>query len=128
MIEYVLNGPADNEELNALFGDAWPNHRWTDFGPILESSLIHVLAYESDKAVGFIRVSGCGSVRGFVFGPTVHPDVQRQGVGTALLNEASSAAKEQGVKTLHVEIAPGLRGFYSRAGFEPTAAAVRHLA
>ena len=128
MVRYVLNAPADNEQLNALFGDAWPNHKWTDFGPVLDSSLIHVTAYDSDKAVGFIRVSGCGTVRGFVFGPTVHPDLHRQGVGTALLNEASSAAQEHGVKTLHVEFAPRLREFYARSGFEHTAAGVRHLA
>ena len=127
MVRYVLNGPIDGGQLNALFDEAWPRHERTDLGSLLESSLLHVLAYRSDTLVGFVRVEGCGGVRGFVMGPTVHPDFRRQGIGTALLNEAAAAAQECGLKTLHVEFAPGLRGLYTRAGFRHTAAGVRRL-
>ena len=103
MVRYVVNAPADDEELNALFAAAWRNHQATDFGPVLEASLLYVLAYRSDALVGFIRVLQCGRTRGFVIGPTVHPDVQRQGVGTALLNEAASAAADRIFELLDIE-------------------------
>lgn len=127
MVRYVLNASEDDQSLNALFDEAWPAHRQTEFGPLLEASLLHVLAYRSDEVIGFVRVIGCGGDRGFVVGPTVRPDSQGQGVGTALLNEAASAAQEAGVKTLHVEFISQLRQFYSRSGFKHTAAGVRRL-
>ena len=127
MVRYAVNTPADDEVLNALFREAWPNHSWTEFGPLLEASLLHVLAFHDDTLVGFVRVIGCGGDRGFVVGPTVQPDSQHQGIGTALLNEAATAARESGVKTLHVEFASKLRQFYAAAGFSHTAAGVRRL-
>jgi len=127
MIRYVVNAPEDSEPLNALFDKAWPNHQSTEFGPILDASLLHVVAYESDAVVGFLRVIGCGGDRGFIVGPTVHPESQRRGVGTALLEEAATAAQERGVASLHVEFASELRSFYAKAGFRHTAAGVRRL-
>ena len=127
MVRYVLNGPVESEPLNELFDDAWPSHAQTDFGPLLDASLLYVLAYDSDTLVGFVRLVGCGAERGFVLGPTVHPSVQGQGVGLALLDQTASAAKEAGLKRLHVEFASGLRGFYARAGFRHAAAGVRRL-
>ena len=127
MVRYEVNGRVGDGPLNELFGEAWPNYTWTDFTPLIESSLVHVLAYGEDALVGFVRVAACGLDRGFVFGPTVRPEFQRQGVGTALLNQAASAAQDRGVKTLHVEFASQLRGFYARAGFRHTAAGIRRL-
>ena len=127
MIRYEVNGVIDEEQLNALFGDAWPRHRRTHFAPILDSSLLYVMAYSEERLVGFARVEGCGGVRGFVVGPTVHPDFHRQGIGTALLNEAAEAGQERGLRTLHVEFASELRPLYAAAGFQHTAAGVRRL-
>ena len=127
MVRYLVNAPVDDDALNDLFGEAWPDHRRLEFSPLVAASLLHVVAYDTDELVGFVRVVGCGGDRGFILGPTVRPTLQRQGVGTGLLNEAASAAQEAGVRTLHVEFASGLRAFYSRAGFTHTAAGVRRL-
>lgn len=127
MVRYVLNGPTDDEALNELFDDAWPNHQRLDFAPLLEASLVYVLAYDEDTLVGFIRVVACGTKRGFVLGPTVRTSAHRQGIGTALLNHAADAAKEAGVKSLHVDFASHLRPFYAGAGFKHTASGVRRL-
>ena len=126
-MRYVLNGPVEDEPLNALFDEAWPSHPPTDFSPLLEDSLLHVLAYEEDALVGFVRLVRCGIGGGFVLGPTVHPSVQGQGVGLALLDEVATAGKDIGLSKLHVEFASGLRSFYARAGFRHTAAGVRRL-
>jgi GNAT superfamily N-acetyltransferase len=126
-MRYVLNGPVENEPLNELFDEAWPKHPQTDFSPLLENSLLHVLAYDDDELAGFLRLVRCGADGGFVLGPTVHPNAQGQGVGLALLDQAASAAKDLGLRKLHVEFASGLRGFYARAGFRHTAAGVRRL-
>ena len=127
MVRYVVNGPVDEQELDLLFSAVWPNYTSKDLGDMLDVSLIHVLAYSDEALVGFLRVLECGRTRGFVIGPTVHPDAGGKGVGTALLNEASDAAKEKGLKQLHVEFPSEMRGFYGRAGFRHTAAGLRRL-
>ena len=126
-MRYLLNGPIEDGPLNSLFDDAWPNHPQTDFTSLAEDSLLHVLAYDDETLVGFVRLVQCGRNQGFVFGPTVHPSAQGQGVGLQLLDEVAAGAKELGLTRLHVEFASGLRGFYARAGFRHTAAGVRRL-
>jgi predicted N-acetyltransferase YhbS len=127
MAHCLLNAPIDNDVLNTLFHQAWPHHETTDFTKLASASLFHFIAFADERAIGFVRVIGCGNLRGFLLGPTVHPDYQRQGVGTALLNESADAAKARGVETLHVEFAPGHRRFYAQAGFRHTAAGIRKL-
>lgn len=127
MVRYLVDAPVDDAALNDLFDDAWPSHRRLDFAPLLAESLVHVVALEEDRLVGFVRVVPCGLGRGFVLGPTVRTSAQGRGVGTSLLNEAASAAREAGVTTLHVEFASQLRAFYAGAGFQHTAAGVRRL-
>jgi ribosomal protein S18 acetylase RimI-like enzyme len=127
MIRHVLNGPNDDAALNELFAAAWPNHAPIDVGALLEESLFQVMSYDSDALVGFVRVVSCGSHRGFLLGPTVHPDWQGRGIGKALLNEAAAAAEGSGLDSLHVEFMSNQRSFYASAGFRHTAAGVRKL-
>jgi len=127
MVRYVLNTPTDDDTLNELFDDAWPSHERLEFAPMLEASLVYVLAYDEDTLVGFIRVVACGTRRGFVLGPTVRTSAHHRGIGTALLNQAAEAAEKAGVKSLHVDFASHLRPFYAGAGFKHTASGVRRL-
>jgi ribosomal protein S18 acetylase RimI-like enzyme len=127
VVRYVLNGESDDESLNALFEEAWPHHTSTEFAPLLAASLVYVIAYRDEALVGFVRVVACGPDRAFVFGPTVRPDCQHQGIGTALLNEAADAAEQHGVRMLHVEFNPQHREFFAKAGFKHTAAGIRRL-
>ena len=127
MISYVVDGPVSEAELDQLFSAAWPAYVSRDTGPLVEASLYYVIAEREGELVGFLRVLECGSVRGFVLGPTVHPGAQGQGVGLALLEAAAKEGKERGLKQLHVEFASNLRSFYTRAGFRHTAAGVKRL-
>jgi len=127
MIRYIVDGPVDNQALDALFDAAWPNHTPIDFAKFVASSLFYILAYRSDALVGFVRVIGDGGIHGFILEPTVHPDAQRQNIGTTLLREAATAAKARGVEWLHVDFLPELTEFYRRAGFRHTAAGLLQL-
>jgi GNAT superfamily N-acetyltransferase len=127
MVNYVVNSPVDEQRLTDLFKAVWPSFKSADVGRLLEASLVHVEAYDDEALVGFVRVLPCGQSRGFVVGPSVHPDAQGKGVGLGLLDEAATQAKDKGVKALHVEFASNQRGFYARAGYRHTAAGVRKL-
>ena len=126
---HILRGPpVDNDELNALFRAAWSRHRERDFHKSLQLSLAYFLARNAERLIGFVNVAWGGDQHAFLLDVTVHPDVQRQGIGTQLLREASEAARECGCEWLHVDFEPGLEPFYRAAGYRPTPAGLLRLA
>ncbi|MEK7316194.1 MAG: GNAT family N-acetyltransferase [Candidatus Eisenbacteria bacterium] len=118
----------DENSLNLLFSAAWPGHQVRRFGAVLEHSLAYVCAFDADRLVGFVNLSWDGAEHAFLLDPTVHPDYQRRGIGTSLVNKATSIARDQGVGWLHVDYEPPLAAFYRGCGFRPTPAGVIDLA
>jgi ribosomal protein S18 acetylase RimI-like enzyme len=126
-ISYIENPPIDNAALNQLFENAWQGHRWRDFLPVLQRSLLYVCAFDGTQLVGFVNVAWDGGAHGFILDTTVHRDFQRRGIGQRLLVEAAGAAREKGVEWLHVDFVPELESFYRKAGFDHTAAGLLRL-
>ena len=119
--------PVQNPEINALFASAWPQHKPTDFEPLLVSALFYVCAFEHDRLVGFAKVIGDGGVHGFLLDPTVAADRQRRGIGKSLVELCSDEARRRDIEWLHVDFAPELANFYSACGFATTSAGLRNL-
>lgn len=127
-IDYKVGPPVTNEELNALYADAWPGPcEERDFAAVLERSLVHVCAYRGNELVGFAYVAWDGGVHAFLLEPTVRSDLRRRGIGTNLLRLAVEAAREAGAEWLHVDYEEQLTGFYRRCGFRPTAGGLINL-
>ncbi len=126
-ITYTLNPLVKNDQLNALFAAAWPEHGRTDFAPVLSHSLAYVCAYRGEQLVGFVNVAWDGGIHAFILDTTVHPDVQRRGVGVELVRLAAEAARAGGCHWLHVDYEPHLKTFYERCGFFHTEAGLMRL-
>ncbi len=126
-IEYKLSPPIPNAELNGLFAAAWPNHTASDFQPILQRSLAYVCAYRDQALVGFVNLAWDGGIHAFLLDTTVHPAVQRQGLGRELVARALVAARERGIEWVHVDYEPHLGDFYRGCGFRPTEAGLVQL-
>jgi GNAT superfamily N-acetyltransferase len=124
---FRLRGAVDDAELNALFAAAWPDHEPREFGPILARSLAWVTARDGGELVGFVNVAGDGGAHAFLLDPTVRPDHRRRGIGTALVREATAAARDAGATWLHVDYVADLEPFYRGCGFRPTAAGLIRL-
>jgi ribosomal protein S18 acetylase RimI-like enzyme len=77
-----------------------------------------VVAEEESQPVGLIRGVFDGS-RAIIYLASVHPNFQRQGIGTALLREITRRFKERGAKAISVTI-PGDAAFWKRFGFRQT--------
>lgn len=123
----TVRPPLTDDELNELFGAAWPDHQPTSFAPVLARSLAWVAAHRAGRLVGFVNVAGDGGAHAFVLDTTVHPDERRQGLGVRLVRAAAEAASASGAVWLHVDYEPHLEPFYARCGFRPTAAGVMAL-
>jgi GNAT superfamily N-acetyltransferase len=126
-LEFSSDSPPNNDELNALFAAAWPDHTSRDFQPILARSLAYVVVRVSGRLIGFVNVAGDGGDHAFLLDPTVHPEFQRRGIGTTLLKKAAEFARIRGAEWLHVDFDRGLESFYRKAGYHTTCAALLHL-
>ena len=114
-------------ELNALFSAAWGSPHNRDFTAILSRSLAHIGAYQDGRLAGFVNVAWDGGIHAFILDTTVHPDMQRQGIATRLVREATRVARDRGAEWLHVDFGPHLTGFYHACGFAPTEAGLIKL-
>lgn len=81
-------------------------------------SLTYVAAFEATRLVGFVNVAWDGGIHAFLLDTTVHPDVQRRGVGTEVVRVAVAEAKRLGMHWLHVDYDLHLEGFYEGCGFK----------
>ena len=127
-ISYHISPAVTNGALNVLFAAAWPDHIWSDFAPVLSRSLAYVCAYQQERLIGFVNVAWDGGIHAFLLDTTVHPDVQRHGIGRALVIRAIQVARERGIAWLHVDYEPHLELFYRACGFQHTAAGLMRLA
>lgn len=122
---FEWRGRFDNPSLNALHAGAFDH-------PVLEDdweaqvrshSLGWVTVHDDDELVGFVNVAWDGGAHAFLLDPVVSPRLQRQGIGTRMIDMAAQAARAVGCQWLHVDFEDHLRPFYIDAcGFQPTQA------
>ena len=127
-VEYKQNHTVTNDELNALFRDAWPGpHADRDFRPVLDRSLGYVCAFENRELIGFVNVAWDGGVHAFLLDTTVRSDSRRKGIGRQLVRLAAALAREAGAEWLHVDFEPHLEDFYRACGFRESHAGLINL-
>lgn len=124
---YLISPPLTNDELNALNASAWPDHTWRDYQPVLSRSLAYICTYSEDRLIGFVNLAWDGGEHAFLLDTLVRPEFRRRGVGRELVMRAVAEAGERGLKWVHVDFEPHLRGFYEQCGFRDTAAGLIRL-
>lgn len=127
---FQWRGEFTNEELNALHAEAFGHSilaiDW--IGQVQKHSLGWVTARAGRGLIGFVNVPWDGAIHAFIVDAIVSPRLQRRGVGTRLVEIASSEASAAGCRWLHVDFDQKHREFYfSRCGFRPTSAGLRAL-
>ena len=126
-VVYRVRSIIRDEEINNLIAASWSDFAASDWTSILAHSLIYVCAYSEKRLIGFVNVAWDGGGHAFVLDTTVHPDMQRCGIGTQLVKLAVDAAREHNVEWIHVDYEPHLESFYRRCGFLPTKAGLIRL-
>jgi GNAT superfamily N-acetyltransferase len=126
-ITYATNPRLDESALIALLASAWGGPPDPAYPRVLAHSLLFVAAFDAERLVGFANVATDGGVHAFLLDPTVDPDFQRQGIGTALVRLAARESVTLGCEWLHVDYEAHLAPFYAAAGFKATAAGIMRL-
>jgi GNAT superfamily N-acetyltransferase len=128
-ITYGWRTPISDDEVVALtesYGGRSERGWWDRIRP---HSLGWVTARDAEHAaVGFANVAWDGGDHAFLLDPKVRGDLQRHGIGTALVGIAIAQAKQAGCEWLHVDFGDELAAFYFDAcGFRSTPAGLIHL-
>lgn len=82
-----------------------------------EHSLKILAAYKEDTVIGIIRVVGDGSSIIYIQDIVIHPEYQRQGIGTKLLQTMLEIYKDVYQKVLLTEHTEKTIQFYRSVGF-----------
>lgn len=80
-----------------------------------------------ESVVGMARVVGDGGTVYHVCDMAVHPDHQRRGLGTRLMDAIMDFLEATAPPTAYVTLVADVDGFYERWGFEPTAPASKGM-
>jgi len=88
-----------------------------DYQRILNEGLFTVSARLDTGLVGYLQVVGSPSGDVLIHDVCVRPDLQRQGVGTRMMEIALEACKEMGPQGVNVLFERENLGFFRRFGF-----------
>ena len=127
LVALTRNRPIASEDLNSLKAASWEGIQTRDWEPVLARSMGWVCATHGARLVGFVNVAWDGGAHAFLLDTSVHRDYQKQGIGTALVQEAIALARDGGAEWLHVDYEGGLEPFYRGCGFRPTPAGLFYL-
>lgn len=84
-----------------------------------ENSLLTLAAYDGDRLIGILRAVGDGCTIVFVQDLLVHPDFQRKGVGSALLQSVMTRYAHVRQLQLTTDDSPESIAFYRSQGLRP---------
>lgn len=90
-----------------------------DCEQILVNSWRTISAYDKDALVGFGRLLCDGVMHAVIFDLIVHPDHQREGIGSAILRRLVVECESAGIRDIQLFSANGKTGFYIKHGFAP---------
>jgi len=82
---------------------------------------------ETGETVGMARIVGDGGSVFHVCDMAVHPDHQRQGLGSRLMDALMDWIDEHAPPAAYVNLMADVDGFYEQWGFEPTAPASKGM-
>lgn len=85
----------------------------------LDDTVSGVTARHEQQAVGMARLIGDRTMYLFVVDVVVHPDHQRAGLGSRMVNTLVDWARARGVRATMLVADAGLVPFYRALGFEP---------
>jgi len=88
---------------------------------------VTVVETESEEVVGMARVVGDGGSVYHICDMAVHPDHQRQGLGSRLMDAVMDWIQETAPPKAYVNLMADVDGFYEQWGFERTAPASKGM-
>jgi len=84
----------------------------------LKNSWYCISVYDEDVLIGFGRIICDGAVHALILDLIIHPDRQREGIGTEIMNKLITKCKKHKIRDIQLFSAKNKAGFYEKLGFE----------
>ena len=119
MIRYEFDAtvsPADIANLRQAVG--W-NRMQRDLSDPRLTTTLQLCAYDENHLIGYAQVISNHVTDAYIQDVMVHPDYQRQGIGTQLMEKLLSRLEEDGIYMVSVIYGDAeLRSYYEEFGFK----------
>lgn len=118
MIRYVPDQLPTAEQLCTLRGAVgWPKMEQSMRDPKLQH-FFSVSAYDGEQLVGYVEVVSNGVTDAYVQDLMVHPALQKQGIGTRLMQMTIDEMKKRSIFMLSIIYGEeSLKDYYEKFGF-----------
>lgn len=119
MIEFTSKNPEPEEYLGLRKLVGWNEMPLQIVESSLKRNLYSVCAYSDNVIIGTARVVGDGGLCFYIQDVMVHPDFQKKGIGTRLIEHIMEFLKQNACYNSYVGLmaARGVEDFYTRFGF-----------
>lgn len=74
--------------------------------------------YDKENLIGYGRIISDGIYQTFICDVMVHPDYQRKGVGTMVMDALLEQCQKENIKWVQLFCAKGKQPFYQKLGFK----------
>lgn len=87
---------------------------------MLKNSIFFTARNNKNKILGLVRIITDSAYAYYISDVMVIPDMQRKGIGKALMNKILKYCKEDGFMKIFLSVIPGNEKFYKKFGFKKT--------
>ncbi|MFZ3578445.1 GNAT family N-acetyltransferase [Virgibacillus sp. DJP39] len=115
------NSIPDKDEFYQLYETTgWNTGTYSsdDLFKAINNSWYLISVYHKEKLVGFGRIISDGIYQTLIGDLIVHPDYQKQNIGSEILRLLTEKCKASGIKWVQLTCAEGKADFYKKFGFE----------
>lgn len=117
-MRYEFNAPISPDALADLRQSVGWNRMQCELSDPRLNRFMHLCAFEHDRFVGYAEVVSNGVTDAYIQDVMVHPDFQRQGVGTQLIEHILARLMNEGIYMVSAIYGDAeLRPFYEKFGF-----------
>ncbi len=107
--------PEEIEDLREAVG--WDRCEGTYSSILKQHYTYYVVRGEDGRLIGYMSILSDGISDAFLLDLMVHPDVEREQIGSRLVKRGIRDMKDAGIRYVQVTFNENLRDFYARCGF-----------
>lgn len=116
-MEFIYNKPTLSKEIADLReAVGWSRMESSYSNPLL-TSYYHISVYDGSALIGYIDCVSNGVTDAYIQDLMIHPNYQKHGIGTKLMNDMLDYLKSRHIFMISVIFEERLRPFYERFGF-----------
>jgi ribosomal protein S18 acetylase RimI-like enzyme len=119
MLEIVVDGQVEAKEIAQLRGSIGWRSLEDKFERGIKNTYLHLTVRDKNgKLIAFLRVISDGVIHAYIADFVVHPEYQRKGIGTRMIDMVIKILKKKEIEFIELTFKEDNLEFYKKTGFE----------